>query len=61
MGCYEDRVLPRLIDRALGERATGPVRDRVCAGLRGEVVEIGSGAGSTGWNPCRSASSAAAT
>jgi SAM-dependent methyltransferase len=45
MGFYEERVLPRVIDRALGERATGPVRERVCAGLRGEVVEIGFGSG----------------
>jgi SAM-dependent methyltransferase len=45
MGFYEDRVLPRVIDRALGERTTGPLRDRVCAGLRGEVVEIGFGSG----------------
>ncbi len=45
VGFYEERVLPRLIDRALGERTTGALRDRVCAGLRGEVVEIGFGSG----------------
>jgi SAM-dependent methyltransferase len=45
VGFYEERVLPRLIDRALGARTTGPLRERVCAGLRGEVVEIGFGSG----------------
>jgi SAM-dependent methyltransferase len=45
VGFYERRVLPRLIDRALGEKTTGPLRDRVCAGLHGEVVEIGFGSG----------------
>jgi SAM-dependent methyltransferase len=45
MGWYEERMLPRLLDRALGEATTGPLRDRVCAGLTGEVVEIGFGSG----------------
>lgn len=45
MGCYADRVLPRIVDRSLGERATGTMRERVCAGLTGEVVEIGFGSG----------------
>jgi len=45
MGWYGDRVLPRIVDRSLGERTTGPLRERVCAGLTGEVVEIGFGSG----------------
>jgi SAM-dependent methyltransferase len=45
VGWYTDRVLPRLIDRSLGERITGTLRDRVCAGLTGEVVELGFGSG----------------
>ena len=45
MGWYGDRVLPRIVDRSLGERATGTLRERVCAGLTGEVVEIGFGSG----------------
>ncbi|HST67300.1 MAG TPA: class I SAM-dependent methyltransferase [Mycobacteriales bacterium] len=45
MGFYEERVLPRLLDRTLNERLTGDLRDRACAGLRGAVVEIGFGSG----------------
>ena len=45
MGWYGDRVLPRLVDRSLGERVTGALRERVCSGLTGEVVEIGFGSG----------------
>lgn len=45
MGWYGDRVLPRIVDRSLGERATGTLRERVCAGLTGEVMEIGFGSG----------------
>jgi ubiquinone/menaquinone biosynthesis C-methylase UbiE len=45
MGWYGDRVLPRILDRTLGERATGALRERLCAGLTGEVVEIGFGSG----------------
>ncbi len=45
MGWYGDRVLPRLLDRSLGERTTGELRERVCAGLTGDVLEIGFGTG----------------
>jgi ubiquinone/menaquinone biosynthesis C-methylase UbiE len=45
MGWYGDRVLPRVVDRTLGERTTGALRERTCAGLTGEVVEIGFGSG----------------
>ena len=47
MGFYGSQVLPRLIDTALGPKATGPRRERVCAGLHGRVVEVGFG---SGWN-----------
>jgi ubiquinone/menaquinone biosynthesis C-methylase UbiE len=43
-GFYEDRVLPRIVDVALG-RAMDPVRARAAAGLSGEVLEIGFGSG----------------
>lgn len=45
MGFYADQVLPRIIDVSLGSRQTAPLRNRVCAGLRGEVIEIGFGSG----------------
>jgi SAM-dependent methyltransferase len=45
MGFYGDRILPRVIDCSLGSKNTGPLRARVCAGLVGDVVEIGFGSG----------------
>ncbi len=45
MGFYEKHVLPRIIDVACGMKATDPLRERVCAGLYGDVVEIGFGSG----------------
>lgn len=45
MGLYSEVVLPRAIDRALGLRTTADLRRRACAGLRGEVVELGFGSG----------------
>jgi ubiquinone/menaquinone biosynthesis C-methylase UbiE len=45
MGVYEERVLPRLINVACGRKASRPLRERACAGLHGEVVEIGFGSG----------------
>jgi len=45
MGVYEERVLPRIINLACGMKASNPLRERVCAGLTGEVVEIGFGSG----------------
>jgi SAM-dependent methyltransferase len=46
MGVYGEQVLPRIINVAcaLGP-AVGPLRQRVCAGLHGDVVEIGFGSG----------------
>jgi ubiquinone/menaquinone biosynthesis C-methylase UbiE len=45
MGVYRERVLPRIIDVACGMKASEPLRRRVCAGLTGDVVEIGFGSG----------------
>lgn len=45
MGIYGEQVLPRLIDVACGMKSAEPLRKRVCAGLAGEVVEIGFGSG----------------
>jgi SAM-dependent methyltransferase len=45
MGLYADRLRPRLHDAALGPRVTGDIRTRVCAGLTGDVLEVGFGSG----------------
>jgi ubiquinone/menaquinone biosynthesis C-methylase UbiE len=45
MGWYVEHVLPRIVQRACGLKATHPLRRRVCAGLAGDVVEIGFGPG----------------
>lgn len=45
MGLYQKHLRPRLLDAALGPKATGHIRARVCAGLHGEVLEIGYGSG----------------
>ncbi len=45
MGIYSEQVLPRIIDVACGRKAVSEQRRRVCAGLTGEVVEIGFGSG----------------
>ncbi|MFI8104609.1 class I SAM-dependent methyltransferase [Streptomyces sp. NPDC086023] len=45
MGWYGDHVVPRIIDAACGAKTAPPLRRRVCAGLAGEVVEIGFGSG----------------
>lgn len=45
MGIYAEQVLPRIINVACGMKANRPLRERVCAGLHGQVVEIGFGSG----------------
>lgn len=45
MGFYSDRVVPRLVDVLCGAKLAEPLRQRVCDGLQGEVVEIGFGSG----------------
>jgi len=45
VGFYADRILPRIINVTCGSKTLDPLRHRVCAGLAGEVVEIGFGSG----------------
>ena len=45
MGIYSDHVLPRVINVACGLKTNDPLRERVCEGLAGDVVEIGFGSG----------------
>jgi len=45
VGIYARHVLPRLVNVACGMKANLPLRDRACAGLHGDVVEIGFGSG----------------
>jgi ubiquinone/menaquinone biosynthesis C-methylase UbiE len=45
MGLYGKHVLPRILDTLGAAKAAEPERRRVCAGLAGEVVEIGFGSG----------------
>lgn len=45
MGIYRDRVVPHIVNVACGMKANDPLRERVCAGLSGRVVELGFGSG----------------
>lgn len=45
MGFYEERIVPRCINVALNTKETRKLRARVCADLKGEVLEIGFGSG----------------
>ena len=45
MGFYGEQVVPRIINRACGTKTAEPLRRRVCAGLAGDVVELGFGSG----------------
>jgi ubiquinone/menaquinone biosynthesis C-methylase UbiE len=45
MGWYTERVLPRIMNVACGTKNAEPLRQRVCEGLAGDVVEIGFGSG----------------
>ena len=45
MGLYDDRVLPHIIDVVMNAKQIREIRQRVCSGLQGEVVEIGFGTG----------------
>jgi len=45
MGLYDDRVLPRILNKACGSTTLEPLRRRVCQGLAGHVIEIGFGSG----------------
>jgi SAM-dependent methyltransferase len=45
MGLFSRHLRPRLHNLALRTKLTGVIRDRVCAGLAGDVLEIGYGSG----------------
>jgi ubiquinone/menaquinone biosynthesis C-methylase UbiE len=45
MGYYERRIVPRIINAACNSKPMRPLRERVCADLSGEVVEVGFGSG----------------
>jgi ubiquinone/menaquinone biosynthesis C-methylase UbiE len=45
MGLYDDRVLPHVINVVMNTKQTRTIRQRVCADLEGEVLEIGFGTG----------------
>jgi ubiquinone/menaquinone biosynthesis C-methylase UbiE len=45
MGWYGEQVLPRIVQAACGTKVVQPLRLRVCAGLAGDVVELGFGPG----------------
>jgi SAM-dependent methyltransferase len=45
MGFYGEQVVPRIINKACGAKSAEPLRRRVCAGLVGDVVELGFGSG----------------
>lgn len=45
MGFYARQVLPRVLNVLCGASSVAPLRRRVCAGLAGDVVEIGFGTG----------------
>ena len=45
MAIYREHVLPRIINVACGMKQSKPLRERVCEGLQGRVVEIGFGSG----------------
>ena len=45
MGLYQRHLRPRLLNATLGAGSTEAIRRRVCAGLAGEVLEIGYGSG----------------
>lgn len=45
MGWWSDSYLPRMVDRVLGNPELAPLRRDLCAGLHGEVLEIGFGSG----------------
>lgn len=45
MGFYSEHIVPRMVNVVCGNKELRQYRDRVCAGLTGEVVEIGFGSG----------------
>ena len=44
-GPYAEHVVPRLVNLACGTKTAEPLRQRVCDGLVGNVIEVGFGSG----------------
>jgi ubiquinone/menaquinone biosynthesis C-methylase UbiE len=45
MGWWREQVVPRTVDKVLGVGEVARLRARACAGLAGDIVEIGFGSG----------------
>src|SRR5712691_767881 len=45
MGFYQEQLLPRFQDKVMARKPMRAARARVCAGLKGDVVEVGFGTG----------------
>jgi len=45
LGTYERCVLPHVLNLTCGAKSLRPLRRRVCAGLAGDLIEIGFGSG----------------
>ncbi len=45
MGWWTEQAVPRITDKALNTKEVPPLRERICQGLGGDVVEIGFGSG----------------
>src|SRR5438093_12741823 len=45
MGFYVEQVLPRFQDKVMNGKPRRAARERVCASLSGDVVEVGFGTG----------------
>jgi ubiquinone/menaquinone biosynthesis C-methylase UbiE len=45
MGFYTEQVVPRATNLLLGTSAFGKIREKVCEGLYGDVIELGFGSG----------------
>ncbi|QIG43204.1 methyltransferase domain-containing protein [Nocardioides anomalus] len=45
MGWWSERVLPHCVDRSLSTRPVMRLREQVCAGLSGRLLEVGFGSG----------------
>jgi ubiquinone/menaquinone biosynthesis C-methylase UbiE len=45
VGIYGEHVLPRVVNAICGTKVAREQRERVCAGLHGQVVEVGFGSG----------------
>jgi len=45
VGFYENRVLPHIVDATCGAKPLRKLREQTCAGLTGDVLEVGFGSG----------------